>query len=254
MCFLKPDRSDELAQVLELSFITTVLATGQPARGCPVALEVVLAGRSAPAPPPPLRIQIPGGPPLPTAGLDRRRQIMQRNLQCSAVRRPTAPLTLREPVDRRLVPTLAVAAAAGRHLVLDPGGPTLDLRHQVIGGRLDEAAERPATPHAAGAVPNQHGPQALGAILAGRWRGVGQGITRDEARAARRSVCQRSTARTDPRSSRSAGPAGRSFPGPSRPSGCRRRRRGSCPSRSESVGSPLSSPIAVNRRSRESSC
>ena len=63
------------------------------------------------------------------------------------------------------MPALAIAPAAGGHLVLDPGRPALDLGHQVIGGRLNQDGERPAAPHAPATVSDQHGLQSLGAIL-----------------------------------------------------------------------------------------
>src|SRR6476646_3895171 len=101
---------------------------------------------------------------------------------------------------------LSVAATARRHLVLDPGGPALHLGHQVIGGRLDKAGERPAAPHAAVAVADHDGPQPLDSILVGGTRvgprrDVGHRVTRRRARAARRSRYERSTARTDPANS-----------------------------------------------------
>lgn len=51
------------------------------------------------------------------------------------------------------MPAFAVAAATGRQLVLDPARAALDARHQVLGGRGDEAdLERAPAPHALGSV------------------------------------------------------------------------------------------------------
>jgi len=67
-----------------------------------------------------LRHHIGTGPALATAFGDRLLQQMQCSEHCVTIRFQTAAFEFVDPIRRRAMAALAVAAGAGRHLVLEP--------------------------------------------------------------------------------------------------------------------------------------
>src|SRR6185295_861923 len=76
---------------------------------------------------------------------------------------------VREVRARRAMAAPPVAAAAGRHLVLRPGGAALDAGDDVLEGEV-AVAQRPPAPDAVAAVALQDAREARGSREAGRDR------------------------------------------------------------------------------------
>lgn len=133
--------------------------------------------RSVP-PASPLGVHISGRPSLTAADPDRRTQASQRSVDRRDVRCPPAPDALVEPIDRRGVPALTVAASASGDFVLDPGRSALDPGDNMVGRRSDQRRKPAAAPQTSISVADEYRRQSFGAA------GLRVGLCRDGARIA----------------------------------------------------------------------
>lgn len=104
-------------------------------------------------------------PSLPAPRGDRRLQPLQCGDEHLDARYATHPPTVLQPSGDRLVTSLAVAAAACRHLVLQPARPPLDAGNQMLGrGAIEAFVEGRRAPHAPRAVAFQDPGHSLPAV------------------------------------------------------------------------------------------
>lgn len=126
-----------------------------------------------------LRHHVGTGATLTTAFADRLLQQMQRSKHCLTIRFQTAAFEFVDPVRRCAVTALAIAAGAGRHLVLEPGGATLDPGNEVFGcGEHLVGIDLSSTPHTASAISLEDQPHAGAARQVAITRGIGVAIGR----------------------------------------------------------------------------
>ena len=96
-----------------------------------------------------LSVDVPSSTPLTAASSDDRLQGQEARVYLVRPRLPAARTALLDPHADALVPTVFVAALAGRHLVLEPAWTALDPRHQMFRRRLGPpVVKRRATPNA----------------------------------------------------------------------------------------------------------
>ena len=116
-----------------------------------------------------LRVHVRPGSSLTPFSPDRSPERRQHSHDDIAVRLPAAAFALLDPLARGEVATQSVAAPASRDLVLDPAGPTLGTRHDVLGRGAHEAgAELAAAPHTGMPVPLEDEGHACASVRFGR--------------------------------------------------------------------------------------